>query len=110
MSQPIVLSTAIAQGPSATAPLAQMTDAPVCKADCRIHGGKMGHGLFPIIYTWHEYEPESTFTAATVVTIVNTVQNTTTTSTIHNEIPSGASMPVVNALGTKVAHVGNTWE
>ncbi|KAK3995444.1 hypothetical protein QBC44DRAFT_378613 [Cladorrhinum sp. PSN332] len=45
----------------------------------------------------------STFTAYTVVTVVNTVYSTTRLNTIYNEIPENFTMPPTNAYGTRVA-------
>ena len=58
------------------------------------------------LYTWWPYISFSkTITAATVVVLVNTARNTTVTSTLFNELPSGYTLPPRNAAGTQVQTV-----
>jgi len=44
-------------------------------------------------------------TAGTIVSIINSVDDTTKTSTIWNELPSGLTLPATNAEGTHIATV-----
>jgi len=56
----------------------------------------------PGLWAWIPYTNVTTITAATIVTIINTVRNTTAYSTIHNVIPEELDQPTTNAAGTRI--------
>ena len=60
----------------------------------------------PVVYTWSERGVSSTFTAATIITIINTVLNTTRTSTVLNPVPPSIDVPPHNSLGTQTNRIG----
>jgi hypothetical protein len=62
----------------------------------------------PVSYTWAPYKIKETITAATLIVVVNTVYNTTSTSLKLADLPSGYTTPNVNAEGTHVETVSYT--
>jgi hypothetical protein len=58
-------------------------------------------------YTWTRVPASqtSTFTAFTVVTVINTVLSTTKTSTIWAKVPAGFIAPVTDSVGRRVEEV-----
>ncbi|KAH6697170.1 hypothetical protein F5X68DRAFT_257411 [Plectosphaerella plurivora] len=96
-----------------TTPWGTLGPCPTTHYDCFIYGAT------PDIWGWapvFTYDPTGadglplpTFTAFTVVTVYNTVANTSRVTTIFNdEIPSGAIMPEVNSKGTRVETITYT--
>ncbi|KAI9828861.1 MAG: hypothetical protein M1826_005965 [Phylliscum demangeonii] len=57
---------------------------------------------------WLSFPINTTITAATVVTVINTRTNATRKSTIYNDLPSGFTLPDVNADGTRVTTITTT--
>jgi len=66
--------------------------------DCTLHVESPAATL----WAWKTYEATTTFTAATVVTVINTVRNFTTRSTVFNTVPAGFQPPKTNEAGTRV--------
>ena len=54
-------------------------------------------------WEWWPGRVNTTITAATVVYIVNNRTNTTTTSTIFNDLPAGYTIPPSNSAGSQIA-------
>ena len=54
-------------------------------------------------WEWWPGTVNTTITAATVVYIVNNGTNTTTTSTIFNDLPAGYTLPPTNSAGSQIA-------
>jgi hypothetical protein len=54
---------------------------------------------------WTSFKPTETITAATVKLIVNKDTNTTRTTTILNELPSGLETVPTNTAGTRTITV-----
>jgi len=52
-------------------------------------------------YQWRPLKAPSTFTAFTIVTIINTVSDTTETSTIVAETPENYALPPTNSEGKR---------
>lgn len=72
-----------------------------CRVNCRVTTGKPA-----IAYSWWPYiSYKTTITAATLVVLVNPVNNTTRTSWRFNELPSGYTLPPRNTNGTQVQTV-----
>lgn len=61
-----------------------------------------------MVHTWYPYKFDTTITAATLVKIVNTIDNSTRTSWRMNDLPSGYTLPPRNAAGTQVQTVNYT--
>ncbi|KAF2659789.1 hypothetical protein K491DRAFT_135384 [Lophiostoma macrostomum CBS 122681] len=62
----------------------------------------------PVSYTWAPYSIKETITAATLVVVVNTIYNTTSTSLKLANLPSGYTTPNVNAEGTHIETISYT--
>jgi hypothetical protein len=60
------------------------------------------------VWAWTEYNQTTTFVAATVVTIVNTLRNITSHSTIFNTVPPELRNAKTNAAGTRIETVTYT--
>ena len=90
----------------ATSTTASTTPCPHERPTCSfwIEEGKPG----PSIWAWQRYNYTTTFIAATVVTVVNTLRNITTHSTIFNPTPSGFKKAETNAAGTRVETIAYT--
>ena len=62
----------------------------------------------PTVWAWKPFESTTTFVAATVVTIVNTLSNVTARSTIFNSRPNDVKIAEINELGTHIGTVTYT--
>jgi len=58
-------------------------------------------------YTWAPIDASktNTFTAYTVVTVINTVLSTTKTSTVWAKVPAGFTAPVTDSSGRRIQKV-----
>src|ERR1700712_746920 len=54
------------------------------------------------MWTWHRLTANTTITAATVFVVVNNQTNSTSTSTVFADLPSGYTLPPLNKQGTRV--------
>lgn len=79
-------------------------------ADCTPNCAVVSHLRVPSLYTWSALKITSTFTAATVVTLINTSWNRTTVTTVFNPIPTDVTPPFLNSLGTQVGFVGGHYQ
>ncbi|KAF2729381.1 hypothetical protein EJ04DRAFT_390805, partial [Polyplosphaeria fusca] len=70
-----------------------------CPKNCSVNAG------FPTTYYWQPLYFTETVIAATLVVVVNTKYNITSTSLKLNELPSGYTQPDVNAKGTHVTTI-----
>ncbi|KAF2267580.1 hypothetical protein CC78DRAFT_419641, partial [Lojkania enalia] len=70
-----------------------------CGPNCTITAKK------PTTWYWYPYSFTESIIAATLIVIVNTIYNTTTTSLKLAELPSGYTLPPTNADGTHVSMV-----
>ena len=87
-----------------------LRDGGVCPADaCTADVNAMKYTWAPI-----PASQTSTFTAFTVVTVINTVLHTTKTSTIWAKAPAGFTTPVTDSAGRRVETMSyfdvDTWK
>jgi hypothetical protein len=67
-----------------------------CSSNCSVTATQ------PEYWYWTPYTFSTTIVAATVVEIIDTVVQTTRTTTIFNKLPSDYTRPETNAAGTQV--------
>ncbi|KAF2005759.1 hypothetical protein P154DRAFT_386293, partial [Amniculicola lignicola CBS 123094] len=70
-----------------------------CDTNCSVQA------YVPKFHTWVAMNFTTTITAATQFVIVNTVRNTTRTSMVFNDLPSGFTLPPTNDAGTQTTKV-----
>jgi len=78
------------------------TTATSCQNDCTVCAST------PSSLFWTPYSFTETFLAATVVEVINTIDGTTRTSTIFNEVPAGYTQPSTNSAGTHITLLSYT--
>ena len=88
----------------------EWTEEETYPADCTPNCAVVSHLRVPSLYTWSALKITSTFTAATVVTIINTSWNRTTVTTVFNPIPTDVTPPFLNSHGTQVGFVGGHYQ
>ena len=87
---------------SSTSPTPTDTIATACSNSCSVCA------VNPYTYSWTPYSITGSVVAATVIDIVNTLEDTTRTTTIFDVLPSGYSLPPTNADGTHVQSITYT--